>query len=265
MESFLEIKLKAFLGKVGEQDKLHLQINFKNNALALPVQYNHLVQAAIYSALPDDYARFLHDTGYHYKKRNFKMFSFSRFLGQYELNKKENIFLFKNPFSLVVSSPSKEFCSYLLNGLVSSGYIYLGSQKAVIKNINTGELKTDDKRVVLKTLSPVVAYSTLFKENDSKHTCYFKPGEKEFENVISQNLLNKYRAFYSCENTENDKKVSVRVLDNPKYCRFNYKKIGIKGYLCTLELTGPNELLQMGVDAGIGSKNSQGCGCVKVL
>jgi len=44
-----------------------------------------------------------------------------------------------------------------------------------------------------------------------------------------------------------------------------YKDFYVKGYTCRLELEGPRELLQLALDAGIGSKNSQGFGCVELV
>ncbi len=44
----------------------------------------------------------------------------------------------------------------------------------------------------------------------------------------------------------------------------NYKNTVIKGYTGKIELTGPRELLQMAVDAGVGSENGRGVRCVEV-
>jgi len=44
----------------------------------------------------------------------------------------------------------------------------------------------------------------------------------------------------------------------------NYKNTIIKGYSGKMVVTGPIELLQMAVDAGLGSKNGQGFGCVEL-
>jgi len=44
----------------------------------------------------------------------------------------------------------------------------------------------------------------------------------------------------------------------------NYRNSVIKGYTGVVELSGPKELLHMTVDAGVGSKNSQGFGCMEM-
>lgn len=44
-----------------------------------------------------------------------------------------------------------------------------------------------------------------------------------------------------------------------------YKGFIVKSYSGRLFLEGPRSLLQMAVAAGLGSKNSQGFGCVKIV
>ncbi|MHB1654582.1 MAG: CRISPR-associated endoribonuclease Cas6 [Desulfitobacteriaceae bacterium] len=39
----------------------------------------------------------------------------------------------------------------------------------------------------------------------------------------------------------------------------------MKGYSGMMELSGPPPLLQVAIDAGLGSKNAQGCGCLEVM
>lgn len=59
---------------------MHAYISMKidPSSPALPIQYNYLVQSAIYAALPEDVASRIHDEGYSAGNRRFKMFSFSQ-------------------------------------------------------------------------------------------------------------------------------------------------------------------------------------------
>jgi CRISPR-associated endoribonuclease Cas6 len=59
--------------------------------------------------------------------------------------------------------------------------------------------------------------------------------------------------------------VKVEKLGQVKMHVMKYKSTVIKGYSGKLLLTGPKELLQITVDAGLGSKGSQGFGCVEVI
>ena len=58
-----------------------------SDRIVLPIQYNHIIQAMIYSILDDELAHFLHEKGFQTEKRTFKMFTFSRLKGRYILNK----------------------------------------------------------------------------------------------------------------------------------------------------------------------------------
>lgn len=45
---------------------------------------------------------------------------------------------------------------------------------------------------------------------------------------------------------------------------FSYKNTIVKGYSGKLLISGPRGLLQMAVDSGLGSKGSQGFGCIEL-
>ena len=59
--------------------------------------------------------------------------------------------------------------------------------------------------------------------------------------------------------------VIIEPIGENKMSIINYKGFIIKGYMGRFYMKGPKILLQMGVEAGIGSKNSQGLGCVKII
>jgi len=59
--------------------------------------------------------------------------------------------------------------------------------------------------------------------------------------------------------------IKIQMLNNPKLHILEYKGGIIKGYSGMMELSGPPQLLQVAIDAGLGSKNSQGCGCLEVM
>ena len=67
-----------------------------DNPLELPINYNHIMQAALISWLDNEkYQKFFHDYGYKYENRTFKMYSYSKIFGTFRIdkeNKKNNIF-----------------------------------------------------------------------------------------------------------------------------------------------------------------------------
>lgn len=227
----------------------------------IPIQYNHLVQGAIYGSLPEDMAARLHDQGYAIGKRSFKMFSFSRLLGKYNVDRNAGTISFQGDVQLVISSPEMRFFLSLINNLLTKKYFRVGESSFRIEEVRFDEQLAEGEMITVRTLSPVVVYSTLLRPEGGKYTCYFQPGEGEFERLVTSNLRKKYEAFYRRQPPDGE--ISARPLDRPRLHVTYYKSTVIKGYACRLRLTGPKELLQMALDAGLGSKNAQGYGCVE--
>jgi CRISPR-associated endoribonuclease Cas6 len=229
----------------------------------LPVHYNHILQSAIYANLGPDFGTFIHDEGYERGSRIFKPLTFSRLRGSYRLDRAVGTISFDGKVHLVVCSPVEEICRSLGTSLLVKGFITLAGQKIPVECIeaNNPVVLTDELTVV--TLSPVVVYSTLTKGDGSPYTCYYQPGEKEFEELVSRNLASKYEAFLGKQAPMGT--VSVKPLRQPRLHVVYYKDTVIKGYSGPLLMTGPRELLLLALNAGLGSKNAQGFGCLAVV
>lgn len=227
------------------------------------MHYNYIIQGLIYNSLNDDIAVFLHEKGFRNEKRSFKLFSFSRLQGDFILDKEKGKIKFKEPISLTISSPFKEFCSSLATGLLTNESVRIGNNQAeVIETIMENEIIKDNE-IKIQTLSPIVVYSTFLRPDGRKYTCYFQPGEADYDELLSNNLKKKYKAFYKKDPPTGD--VKIQALNQSKLSIINYKGIVIKGYSGRFILSGPVPLLQMAVDGGLGSKNSQGFGCIQVI
>ena len=245
--------------------KIHLEIFLKpenQERLIMPIHYNYLVQSAIYNSIDAELACFLHEKGYTAEKRTFKMFSFSLLHGRYSIDKVNKTIEFEGEIKLTVSSPMDDFCQSLVNVLLTRGSIQLGTQQLQILKILAHNQVVKNEKVTVRTLSPVVLYSTLMRPDGRKYTVYFQPGDPDYERLLNENLYKKYRAFFGIEPPE--EKVNVKPLGIQRMRIINYKNTIIKGYTGKLLLTGPIPLLQLAVDGGLGSKNSQGFGCVGV-
>lgn len=231
--------------------------------MVLPIHYNHLVQAAIYNSVDSEMASFLHEKGFLDGKRIFKMFAFSLLRGQYAIEKKHNSIKFTSKIQLTVSSPVNEFYQSLVNTLLSRGYMRLGEAEVAVEKIYAQKFKIEEEEVPIRTLSPVVLYSTLLRPDGRKYTCYFQPGEPDYDKLLNSNLQKKYRAFYGTEPPVGE--VRAKALGRQRMSIINYKGTVIKGYSGKLLLTGPVPLLQLAVDGGLGGKNAQGFGCVEIV
>jgi len=244
---------------------IHLTVFLKpeKDFLVLPIQYNHLVQAAVYNSIDSELSAFLHEKGFTDGKRSFKMFAISLLYGEFQINKEAGSIKFKNTMRLTVSSPVDQFCQSLANTLLKRGFIKLGDSLVPVEKVYAQQFKVDKEEVRLRTLSPVVLYSTLLRPDGRKYTCYFQPGEPDFTRLLHSNLQRKYKAFYGTQPLAEE--VEVRPLGPQRMHLVNYKGTIIKGYTGRLHLSGPIPLLQLAVDCGLGGKNAQGFGCVEVV
>lgn len=242
---------------------MHLSILLEpaSESFEIPVQYNYPVQAAIYEALTKDVGGFFHDVGFKHRERSFKMFSFSRLMGKSIFDKHKRVIRFQGPATLVVSSPIPQFCSSLATGLLKLGTVKIASSALRVTKVQVSEPKVEGTSIDVKMLSPTVVYSTMKKYDGSKYTCYFAPGESEFDSLTESNLIKKHEILTQSIPPKIPA-YSVTVKSNPKLSVLNYKGTVIKGYMCFLRLSGPQSLLQVAIDAGLGVKNSQGFGCL---
>lgn len=240
---------------------LSIQLEPTSSSFEIPVQYNYLVQSAIYQALSRDVRGFFHDVGFEHRRRRLKLFTFSRLMGKSVFIREREMLRFEGPVTLVVSSPIRQFCSSLATGLLKLGNMVIGSTVLRVTMVQISEPEVEGNSIDVRMLSPTVVYSTMTKYDGSKYTCYFAPGEPEFEELTWRNLARKYQILTQSDPPDTPA-FSIEVKGNPKLSILKYKGTVIKGYMCFLRLLGPQPLLQVALDAGLGSKNSQGFGCL---
>jgi len=231
------------------------------NDIILPIHYNLITQGFIYNMIDRELSDFLHNKGYG-DSRKFKMFCFSNILGKAHFDEENANLVFKSPIKLVVSSPDDHFCESFANSILKKD-IRLGSNTLEIGKIEINRQQINEDKIELQALSPITVYSTLLRPDGRKYTCFFQPGEDDFNRIAEENLRKKYFAFTGMQPPNG--KVCFMPLSQPKLHIVKYKDFIIKGYTCKLSVEGPRQLLQIAVDAGLGSKNSQGFGCVKLI
>ena len=125
-----------------------------------------------------------------------------------------------------------------------------------IKNIFIRKVLAEKEELRVRTLSPIVCYSTLLRPDGRKYTCYFQPGETDFNNLIRNNITKKYKAFYGLD--EEPGKFSVFNFSRKRMHVIKYKNTVIKAYSCNMTISSTKEIIEFMVSSGLGSKNSQG-------
>ncbi|MGQ0792789.1 MAG: CRISPR-associated endoribonuclease Cas6 [Deltaproteobacteria bacterium] len=244
---------------------MRLTLEFASDTgFSLPIHHSHYVQAFIYRSISQKLADMLHTRGFSAQGRTFRLFTFSRILGEYEINKSKETITFASPFRLVVSSPMREFIEELGEELLRGERGRIHSQTLRLAAVEMSDFAVEADKLIIKMLSPATIYSTLSRADGKKKTYYYTPFEREFAELIGENAKKKFRAFYEREPEGGLSLLPVKVNNSNEKIMF-YRDTVIKGWMGIYELGGDRELIKLAYDAGLGGKNSQGFGCFEVV
>jgi CRISPR-associated endoribonuclease Cas6 len=238
-----------------------------SSPIRLPVHYGNQVQGLIYKIMENPaLPKYLHEQGFKYQKRSFKLFTFSRLLAKnFHYIKEESIFEFSPPFQLIICSPINYILREIGTGLLKNHRLNLGGNPLEVKEIKSAAPEVKKEKIIVRMLSPLVVYSTYETEKNKKYTYYYSPFEERFGELIGANLVKKCLLVHG--QSINTDGFSIHPFDVSKtdFKITKYKGFIIKGWLGKYEIKGNTALLQMALDAGLGSKNSQGYGCCELI
>ncbi len=247
---------------------MRIQISFRainaDGLIRLPFRYPELVQALIYRHLPPRHAEKLHNEGFLFGKRSFKLFTFSRIAGRKVLNKRKGqpFLLFQDRIYLKIASPIEWLLPEFAEILIRKGEVKLGHNTLAIENITVFQPINFTLPLRLRTLSPITIYSTLKTADGRKKTYYYSPKEDEFSLLLSENARKKYELVYKTTKSSQFKLVPIgRVTMHPVI----YKGTVIHAWSGHFEAHGDAELLHITYECGLGAKNSQGFGMWEVV
>lgn len=253
---------------------MRLKIKIESNQpIILPRSYNHIIQAWLYKQISDPaYRLFLHNEGYRYESRTFRLFTFSRLQGSWKVDKEQSNIIFSSPVYIQIASPLMPFMQEVAVSVLMGEKSYWGRTPINITSVEVINDNLPDNKHFWKvrTLSPIVAYST-FVEGEKKTTRYYRPDEPQFRNLIRENLCKKaaiLQKYNSEEYSPPKGDFQIRPLFDPLKTgstALYYKNFFIKGYIGDFELECGKEWVKIALDTGLGSKNSQGLGMVEVI
>jgi len=236
--------------------------------LTLPIHYNQLVQAFIYTNIPDKELQVkYHDMGFVTTDgKHIKMFTFSRLFGKYHMEQNNKLITFFPPVTLTVSSVGSDFLSDFTEEVLRSNLLYLNGTKLSVKTFEPLSFKGEKERIQIEMLSPLTVYKTI-NTNGKKHTMYFSPWDEEFTELIRNNMMSKISATDNSSDLANfNFSIKPMMQHDEKFQKvINFKNTVIKSWLGSYLVTGSEEMIQLAYYGGIGAKNSEGFGCFRVF
>jgi CRISPR-associated endoribonuclease Cas6 len=232
--------------------------------LRLPFVNLHLFQALLYKLLPPERAAFLHNEGYRVDGRPMKLFAMSWPLSATRPRESKGKNEYDQPIRLVVSTPIFNTLDGFVSGAFKNEDLRIGNTSVICEGVEAIPLAVTSEEVHVRTLSPITCYSQMQRNDGRKYTAYFHPSSPDFSESVHNNLVKKFRALHS-ESPIPEGEVEVRPLGKvwERVAKFDEKSnFPIKGWEGEFLLKGPIPLLQVGIDCGLGAKNSGGWGCV---
>jgi len=225
-----------------------LTFSFKK-PLEIPINYNYFLQSAIYRNLDKALSDFLHNHGFEFKKRKFKLFTFSRIISNFSIY--DNNIVFQSPIHIYFASIIDDLVISLISNLLNKGYIFISKRRLKFKSYRI--IKPNLDKNVFRTLSPITIYRT-----HQNKIIFYNPKDEDFKNLILENLKKKFILVYSKEFSGD---FEFEFLNYKKEV-IKYKNGIIVAYSGKIKINTTNEMKEIILNCGIGAKNSIGLGMV---
>ncbi|MCS7121796.1 MAG: CRISPR-associated endoribonuclease Cas6 [Archaeoglobaceae archaeon] len=236
---------------------MRLKISLRSTPPAvIDVNYSYHLSSAIYKAIERASPRTSIDL--HFPNVP-KFFTFSKLMIPEMKIEADKIIVESETVHFFFSTPKNELAQKLVEGLFLKPEIKIGPSKFILSQVEVLEEKKISEKEKFVTLSPINVSKV---DQKTKKAVDLYPTQKEFYDVLKQNLVKKYCLFYNKEPECNWLEFEPIV--------FKPKRIKIKNtwHRCVemvFKAEGNPELLEIGYKAGFGAKNSMGFGMVKMV
>jgi CRISPR-associated endoribonuclease Cas6 len=244
---------------------MRLKVTYEsiNGKIYLPIHYNFYIQSLIYRTLSPLLAKKLHDEGFKFEKRKFKLFSFSRILEKgkkVKINGKEFL-LFNNYISFIFSSPIIDIIADFGERGLKEREFNLYNQNVFISKVEVITTPRIEDNLFIKMLSPLTIHSTVITYDNKRKSLYYKPTDKDFNKLIEKNAIKKFKLIYDKDYDNLNLEISpYKFSIKENYHIIKFKNTPIEAYSGIFKLKGSKELIMTTYEAGLGDRNSEGFG-----
>ncbi len=245
----------------------------------LPINYHYPFSAAIYKIIQkadEGYASFLHEEGYKHNGKSFKLFTFSDIRTPFSI-KGDRLLMKTSTAELTVCFHIPDAASHFIKGLFMHQQLQVADKiSRVVFTVQQVEMINDAvsnaDEVLLQPMSPVV----IGRKNDRGNYDYLSPLDAGYTDLLISNLLEKYKAVHQpteeeIKHLKENIKVDLVFTNAPRQRLLTIKagtaaETKIKGFdKLRLKISAPKEILELGLNAGVGLHNAQGMGCMGVV
>lgn len=256
--------------------RFKITLNRTGKQKMLPMDYQYYLSAWIYKVISmadREFANFLHTSGYTTGSKRFKLFSYSPLdFGRPILWKEKALFeIHAEQLYLNVSFHLAEAAEKFIIGLFSNQQVYVGDQfnglDLVVRQVERLPEPVLTNTIHYRAVSPVVIS---LKEDNNKYARYLAPTDSDYDNLLLQNLVNKYNSVPHTPSLPEDINFDFELKSTPKSKLVTIKpytpeQSKVRGFVFDFALTCPIDIHRFILSTGIGEKNSTGFGWVEVI
>lgn len=262
--------------------KFRLTLTTTDRSPALTLNYQYPISAVIYKILDradEAYALFLHEQGYRQGSKTFKFFTFSDVRTPFTIQG-DRLLMKTNQAELIVCFHIPGAAETFIKGLFLNQQIEIADSVSkvafTIEQVvaeNSLLTASGNTEVLLQPMSPIVVSS----KNDRGHYDYLSPADNGYSELLINNLVDKYAAA-TMDSTKALDTLKSEITITPVYFSHTPRhrliaikqgtsaETKVKGYdKFRLKIQAPVELIELALNAGIGSYNAIGLGSVEVV
>ena len=228
--------------------------------VTVPINYHHILQSIVYKDLShsSEMSEFIHDMGYTFGERQYKMFQFSHLQGKYHICQKQ--ITFDEYITLEIRSPENRVIQLLAWWFHEKG-IWFGDIHCQDVEVELRDYTIEESEIMIRMKTPITVYST---DEESRSVYYYAPDDEMFYEKVNDNFVRKYSAYYGVMPTSSIHLQPVLITEKDKFVT-RYKQSYITGWYGTYRITGKRKYLDFLYQVGLGGKNSQGFGMFQLL
>lgn len=243
--------------------KIRLKLLLESSEpITVPWDYRSHLTRVIYSVLREanpEYAHWLHNRGFRWGKRVYRLFVYSD-LNFTHWNLSPEGLTDVRWMIWQISSPDVRFSDAFEAGLDrKGGQLELFGTTIKVLDIARIEAPEFGSGLVFHTISPIAV--SVADPNRWRHPIYLCPDEPQFVEALERNVITKWQAFHQSE--WNGGEFGIRVW-KAKQKLVRVFDTDVRAWHLHLQMWGNEELIRFAYDAGLGIKNSQGFGMIEL-
>ncbi|NPA56163.1 MAG: CRISPR-associated endoribonuclease Cas6 [Epsilonproteobacteria bacterium] len=237
--------------------RIEIEMEGKGEFITLPLGYNEAIQGLIYNLLPPPLGGKLHNEGYTYGSRRFKLFTFSRIISE-RYRVREKSIEFKGPIKIKMAFAVDEVGREIALSLLKHRSVKLDKNLLHLRNLTIQERRPiREENFAIRTLSPISVFTT-----PEKKKLYLTPEDPLFSKLLKENMEKKYALL---SGKEEDFDFAIEPRGEYRELIVRYKRGVIKGVHGTFSVRCDPRIFSQIYDAGLGANNSLGFGMVEMV